>query len=114
MYLYVEVGQWTLQYHQTELGHQIYKYNIRAHTSLGSTCDEQIHTCTAHTYIHTYVCMQNAYEKPSTTLLILHPVFTNPVNQVESVLVQPPGVLGWVTADGLKQLILILTIEGTL
>lgn len=64
------------------------------------------------TYIHTYVCAVGA--RGLSLLLILHPIFTNPVNQVESVLVQPPGVLGGVTADGLKQLILILTIEGTL
>lgn len=44
----------------------------------------------------------------------LLPVSTNPVNQVESVLVQPSGVLGLIVADGIKQFILILTIEGTL
>ena len=44
----------------------------------------------------------------------LLPIPTNPVDQVESVLVQPPRVLGLIAADGLKQLILVLAIEGTL
>ena len=63
MYLYVEVWQWTLQYHKAELvGHLIYRYNIRAHTSLGSTSDKQIHTCTAHTFIHIYTeCVREAF-----------------------------------------------------
>ena len=54
------------------------------------TTDKQTHART----VHTFICMHTAYEWAFHFFTSLHPIFTNPVDQVESVLVQPPGVLG--------------------